>query len=117
MAGVAGDPSGVVGRGNLREVSRLGTVGFMTAGTHDGCIQLFGLQRSGVVRVLGQSPVTSLASDYHMFAKLFLIRDVGMAGLADIVPGERNRPGRDLANRLPSIVSILPKTLRYHSGS
>jgi hypothetical protein len=33
------------------------------------------------------------------------------------VPGERNRPGRDLANRLPSIVSILPKTLRYHSGS
>ena len=117
MAGVAGDPSGVIGRGNLREISRLGTVGFMTAGTHDGRVQLFGLHRSRVVRMLSQSPVASLASNHHMLAQFFLLQDVGMAGLAGIVPGKCNRPGCHLANRMPSIVAILPKTLRYYSGS
>jgi hypothetical protein len=117
MAGVAGDPSRVVRCNYLRKALWLGAVGLVTSGTHNGGIQLFGLQRSGVIRVLGQSPVASLASNHHMLTKLFLIHDVGMAGLADIVPGERNRPGRDLANRMPSIVAILPKTLRHHSGS
>ncbi len=116
MTGVAGEPSGVIRRGNLRKALRFGTVGFVTAGTHDGCVQLPGLHRTGIVRVLGQGPVASLASDNHMLAKLFLIHDVGMAGLAGVVPGKRNRSGRDLADRRASIVAILPKTVRYDSG-
>jgi hypothetical protein len=117
MAGVAGDPTRVIRCNYLRKALWLGAVGLVTSGTYDGGVQSFGLQRSGVVRVLGQSPVARLASDYHMFAKLFLVRDVGMASLADIVPGERNRPRRDLTDRRPSIVAVLPKTAGYHSGS
>ena len=63
--------------------------------------------------MLGQGPVASLASDHHMLAQLFLIHDVGMAGLAGLVPGKRNRPGRDLADRRASIVAVLPKAARY----
>ena len=51
--------------------------------------------------MLGQRPVAGLASNHHMLTKLFLIHDVSMASLAGIVPGKRNRPGRDLADRGP----------------
>jgi len=117
MAGVAGDPTRVIRCNYLRKALWLGAVGLMTAGTHDGGVQFLGLQRSGVVRVLDKSPVTSFASDYHMLTQFFLIRDVGMTGFADIVPGERNRPRRDLTDRRPSIVAVLPKTAGYHSAS
>src|SRR5208282_2459521 len=107
-------PSRVVGRGNLWKVLRLGTVGLVTARTHDGCIQLLRLHRTGVVHMLGQGPVASLASDDHMLAQFFLIHNIGMAGLAGVVAGKRNRPGRDLADRRASIVAILSETVRYN---
>ena len=115
MTGIAGDPSGVIRRDHLRKALRFGSIGLMATGTYDGCIQLRRLHRAGIVRVLRQGPVASLASDNHMLAKLFLIHDVGMAGLAGIMPGKRNRPRRNFADRRPSIVAILPKTTWYNS--
>jgi len=113
MAGVAGDPSGMIRRGYLRKALRFGAVGLVAAGTHDGCVQFLGLHGSRVVGVLGQGPVAGLASDNHMLAKFFLIHDVGMAALAGVVPGKRNRPGRDLTDCRASIVAVLPKAARY----
>ncbi|MGB7599687.1 MAG: hypothetical protein WBM24_05250 [Candidatus Sulfotelmatobacter sp.] len=61
--------------------------------------------------------MASLARDYHMLTKLFLIYDLGMAGLAGIVPRKRNRPRRDLTDCCPSIVAMLAETMRDDSGS
>ncbi len=116
MARVAGQPSGVVRRGHLRKALRLGAVGLVTAGAHDGRVQFLGLHRSGIVGMFGESSVAGFASHNHMLAKLFLIHDVGMAGLASLVTGKRNWPGGDLADRVATVVSVLPKTMRYDSG-
>ena len=62
-------------------------------------------------------PVASLASHDRMLAKFFLIHHVGVAGLAGVVPGKRNRPRRDLSDRRPSIVAVLPKTAWHHRRS
>ena len=43
MTGVAGEPSRVVGRGDLWKVSWLGSVGLVTPGTYHSCIQPRGL--------------------------------------------------------------------------
>ena len=64
--------------------------------------------------MLGLRPVASLASDHYMLAKFFLINDVGVAAFAGLVSGKRNRPRRDLADRRPSIVAILPEAARYN---
>jgi hypothetical protein len=116
MTGIAGEPSGVIRRCHLRKAFGFGAVGLMTAGAHYGCVQLLRLHRTRIVGVLGQGAVASLASDHHMFAQLFLIHDVGMAGFAGFVPGKCNWPGCDLADRRPSIVAILPKTVRDDGG-
>ena len=63
--------------------------------------------------MLSLGPVASLASDHYMLAKFFLIDDVGVAAFAGLVSGKRNRSRRDLADRGPSIVAILPKTARH----
>ena len=97
MTGVAGDPSGVIRRDNLREVLRLGSVCLVTAGAYDGCIQLLGLHRTRIIRMLSLGPVASLASDHYMPAKFFLIDDVGVAAFAGLVSGKRNRSRRDLS--------------------
>jgi hypothetical protein len=114
MTGVAGYASGVIRRDHLREVLRLGSVGLVTTGAYDGCVQLRGLHRTRVIRMLSLGPVASLTSDHYMLAKSFLIDDVGVAAFAGLVPGKRNRPGRDLADCGPSIVSILPKTAGHN---
>ncbi len=116
MAGVAGETCGVIGRRDLREAFRLGRVGLVTAGTHHGRIQLCGMHRTGIVGVLGQGSVTSLASDHHMLAQLFLFHHVGMAGLAGLVPRKRDRSGRDLADRRTSVVTVLAKTVGHYRG-
>ena len=103
----------MIRRDNLRKVLRFSGVALVTARTHHGRVQLLGLHRTRIVRVLGQGPVASLASDNHVLAKLFLIDDVGMASLARAVPGKRNRSRGDLADRRATIVTILTKTARH----
>ena len=117
MASIAGEPTGMIRRGYLRKALWLGGVGLVTAGTHDGCVQFLGLYRTRIVCVLGQGPVAGLASDNHMLAKFFLVHDLSVATLAGVVPGKRDRPGRDLTDCRASIVAILPKTVRHYSGS
>ncbi len=61
--------------------------------------------------------VAGLARNNHMPALLLLIDDVGMTCLARIVARKGNRPGRDLRDCCPPIVSVLAKTPRNDSGS
>jgi len=103
----------MIRRSNLRKVLRFGAVGLVAASTHDGCVQLLRLRRTGVVRMLGLGPVAGLTSDHHVLAQLLLIHDVGVAALAGVVPGKRYRTRGVLADCSTSIVAILPKAARY----
>jgi len=116
MTSVAGDPSGVIGGGNLRKAFRFRGVGFVAASTDDRRVQFCWLHRTGVVGVPGLGPVASLAGNHNVLAEFLLIHNVAMAGLAGVMPGKRDRPGRDLADRGAAIVAILPKTPRNNSG-
>ncbi len=61
--------------------------------------------------------VAGLARNNHMPALLLLIDDVGMTCLARLVARKGNRPGRDLRDRCPPIVTVLAKTPRNDSGT
>ena len=95
----------------------LGAVGFVAAGADDGGVELRRLYRCGIVSMLGLGSVAGFAGDNHMPALLFMIDDVGMAGLAYIVAGEGDGPGRDLSNGSAAIVSVLAKALRNDEGA
>jgi len=58
-----------------------------------------------------------LASDHYVLTLLFLSHNVAMAGLASIVTGKGDRPGRRLSDGRPAIVPILPKAARDDGGS
>lgn len=66
--------------------------------------------------MLGQRSMASLARNDHMLALLFLICDVGVAGLANIVAGKGCRPGCDLRDRRAPVVAVLSKTARNDSS-
>jgi len=117
MAGVAGYSSGVICRYHLWETFRLGAVGFVTAGADDGGVQLGRCDRSGIIGVNGLGSVAGFASDDHMLTLLFLINDVGMAGLAGVVAGKGNGPSGGFSDGISAIVAILPKTGRDDRGA
>ncbi len=52
-----------------------------------------------------------------MLALLFLVDDVGMAGLAGVVAGEGHGPGGDLGDGGAAIVPVLPKAARDDDGA
>jgi len=116
MASVAGEPSGVICSGNLGEGFRFGAVGFVTASTDDGSVELRGLYGAGIVGMLGQGPVASLASDHDMLAQLLLIGDVGVTSFAGVVTGECDGPSGHLAKRRAAIMAILPEAVRHDCG-
>jgi len=109
MARVAGKTSRVIRGRDLRESFRLGAVGFVTARAHQGRVQLRWRDRRGIIRVLRQSTVASLARDNDMSALLLLLDDFGMADLARFVAGVGYGPARGLSDRRPAIVTVLPK--------
>ena len=104
----------MVRRDNLRKVFRLGSVGFVTASSDYGCVQLLGLHRAGIISVLGLGAMAGLAGDNHMLAHLLLVHYIAVAGLASAVPGKGNWSRCDLADRRTTIVAVLPKTARHH---
>jgi len=112
MAGVAGDSAGVIRGRDLGESFRLGAVGLMAAGTDDGRVQLGRCNRCGIVGVLGEGSMASLAGDDHMLAQFLLIDDIGMTGLAGIVPGMGDRPSGNFGDRGSAVVPVLSKTGR-----
>ena len=109
MAGVAGDATRVIGRHYLGKSLRLGAVGFVTTGTYDGGVQFGRSNGRRIVSVFRLGSVAGFARNDDVLALLFLIDDVGVAGLTGIVAGEGNRPARDLGDRSTAIVAVLPK--------
>ncbi len=117
MATVTGQPSGVFCRNHLRKSAWFGAVGLMTTGAHHRRIQLLGLNRTGILCVLGLGSMAGLASHDYMFALLLLIHHVGVTGLASLMTGKGNRPGGYFGDRITAVVPVLPKTARYERDS
>lgn len=61
VAGIAGQTTGVVGAGYLRERARLGGVGLVTAGANYSGVGQRGLYGSGIIGVPGLRAVANLA--------------------------------------------------------
>jgi len=117
MARVTGNSARVIGGHNLRKHLRLGAVSFVTTGTYDSRIQLWGSNRCGVLGVVGQRSVASLTRNHHVFAQFFLVYDFGVATLADLMSGKRDRLSRDLGDRISAIVTVLSETSGDDSGA
>ena len=117
MAGVAGESAGVICGCYLRKSFWFCAVGFVTARTDHGRIQLRRCDGCGIVGVFGLGSVAGFARNDNVLALLFLVNDVGMAGFTSIMTGEGYRPGCDLGDRSTAIVAVLPKTARYDGGA
>lgn len=117
VARVAGDAARVIGGHDLRKRLRLGAIGFVTASAQHGCIKLGRSHRCRILGVTGERSVAGLARNYHVFTQLFLIYHVGVASLADLVPGKRNRASGNLGNGISSIVPILTEAARNNGGA
>jgi hypothetical protein len=84
----------------------------MAAGAENTCVRQDWLDRRGIFSVLRQRTMTSLAIDGRVFAGLFHIENVGMAGFTSRMPGVHNRQSRDFGQRIRSIVTKLPEARR-----
>ena len=67
--------------------------------------------------MLGQGSVAGFAGNHHMLALLLLLDDVGVADLAGIVAGKRNRVGCRLCDSSSAVVAVLPKAARHNRNS
>ncbi len=117
MTGVAGDALGMVGGDNLGEGFGLGAVGLMTAGADDRGVELRGLDGCGIVGVLGLRAVAGFARDDHVAALLFLVNDLSVAGLADLMAGVGDGASGDLGDGVAAVVSILTEAVRDDGGA
>ena len=117
VARIASDPGGVIGGHDLRKRFRLGAVSLVTAGAHQRRIKLWRSHRCWIFRVAGKRSMAGLAGNYYVPAQLFLIDDVGVASLAGLVSGKRNRTCRNLGNGISAIVPILPEAARNDGGA
>jgi hypothetical protein len=57
--------------------------------------------------MLGQGSVAGLAIDVGVLAVLFLVEDVGMAGLASLMASEIDGPGGGFGHRVPAVMPVL----------
>ena len=89
----------------------------MTTDAEHGGVQLCWLDRGRIVGVLRKRPMARLAGNSLMHALAFHFEDVGMAALADLMAGIRNRPRCDLLDRIAAVVSVLPKTARDENAA
>lgn len=112
MAGVTSHSTGVVGGVHLGEELGFGAIGLVTARAEDCGIELGGLDRGGVVGVLGLRAMASFAGDMRMAAGFFLVHHIDVAGLAGFVTCVRDGTGRDFFERRPAKVAVLPEGLR-----
>ena len=61
--------------------------------------------------MFGQRSVAGFAIHMRMLALALQIEDIGMAGLASLVTGKFHRSGRNLANGIAAIVTVLSEAL------
>ncbi len=107
----------MVGGDNLGEILRLGEVCLMTTDAEHGGVQLCRLDRGRIVGMLRQRPMARLAGNSLVHALAFHFQDVGVAAVADLMAGVRNRPRCDLLDRIAAVVSVLPKTARDENAA
>jgi hypothetical protein len=62
--------------------------------------------------MFGQRPMAGLAVDLCMCAGLFLFQDIAVTDFAGLMTGKPGRMRRNLRNRVPTVMPILPKALR-----
>ena len=98
MASVTGESVRLIGGHDLRKCVQFGAVGFVTAGAYHSHIQLGGRNRCRILGVKCHGSVASLARNHQVLPKLFLIYDIGVAPLADLMSRKGNRASSDLPN-------------------
>ncbi len=102
---------------DLGETFGFGAVRFVAAGAEHGRVELRRLNGRGIVGVPRLSSVAGFAGDDDMLPELFLIDDVGMAALANVVAGEGHGPGGDFSDGSSPEVSVLAETARDDEGA
>jgi hypothetical protein len=58
--------------------------------------------------------MAGLAVHKRVLTGFLHIQHVRMTVLASLVPGKLHRMGGDIADRVPAVVAVLPKTARNH---
>ena len=111
MARVARESLRVIGRHDLRKSFRLRGVRFVATAAYDRRIELGRLDGCRVVRVFRLRPMTALAGNHDVPPQFLLIDYVRVATFANLATRMRHGPGRDLADRVGPVVSVLPETL------
>lgn len=89
----------------------------MAAGAENACVRQDWLDSRRIFRMPRQRTMASLAIDGRMFAGLFHIQNVGVAGFTSLMPRMHNRQSRDFSQGIRSIVTKLPEALRNKPGS
>lgn len=117
MTGVASQAAGVIGGHNLRECLWSGAVGFVAPSAENGSIELCRFNGRWIVGVLELGSVTCLARDHNVLAQLLLVDHIGVAGFANVMACMDHRAGGSLGNRIPPVMPVLPKTVRYDRGA
>lgn len=113
VAIAAGCAAGVFLGIHLREVLRLGGVGFVAADAKDGRVGFLWYQFAGVVGVVGESAMAGFATDSGVLAGLLHFEFVLMTHGAGVAAGEGDRAGGDLAESLGTVVAVLTETGGY----
>lgn len=114
MAGIAGKAVGVIRRNNLRKRFRLGRVGLMTADTEYGRVEFGGRHGTRIIRMFRQRAVAGLTIHMRMPAIFLFVEHIDVTGLAGLMAGEVDGPGRDFGECVAAIMAVLPKALRHH---
>jgi len=112
MACIAGKSTGMAGRSDLREGLRFRAVAFVTAGAYHSRVELRRRNGCRIVSVLSKGSVAGLTRNHHVFAQLFLVDNVGVASLADLMSRVRNRTGCDVSHGISAIVAVLAEAVR-----
>ena len=107
----------MIGCHDLRECLGLGAIRLVATRADDGSVGQLRRHRSRIVGVLALCSVARFAGNVGVAAKLFLIDDLGVAALTDVVTSKNRRTGRDLSDRCPAVVAILAKALGHDGGT
>src|SRR5579862_1289610 len=112
MAGLTGYAVGVFVDGDLGEILRPCGTGAMASRAQHGSIE-FGRCNGGIGGMRRERAVASFAIDLLVLSLVFLLRDIGVTGLAGLVAGKFGGMGCDLRDGRGAVVAVLPEGLRY----
>jgi len=96
---------------------RLGRIRFVAFDAQHGCIEFGRNDARWVIRVLRQRPMAGLAGHPGVLPGLFFLKNVAVTRLARAMACEGHGQGRDLANGIAAIMSILAKAAGNKVGT